>query len=412
MKDWKRRFVIIWTGQLFSVLSSYAAQFAIILWISLETGSAGVLSIATIAGILPQIVLGPLAGVYVDRWSRKWTMIGADGFVALCSAVMAVLFYFDAVPLWGVYLVLMLRSIGSAFHAPAMKSSVPLLAPQSELNRIAGVNQTIQSVSSIGGPVIGAILITSLNMTAVMLLDVVGAAIACVALLFVDIPNPLASKKKNHILRDMKDGFIAILSNRGLSWVMLMEVVGTFFIMPIISLLPLMTIEYFKGGAFEVSMVEMSFGLGALLGGVLLGVWNPKVRKVSMISCSYFLYGIAFTINGMLPSSAFYVYVACNFIQGIILPFYAGPFTALLQTQVDPAYQGRVFALFDSLSLMPSVFGLLALGVLADLIGITTIFIIGGIAVVIASVVLISIPSVRSMEAAPDKEGLIPADCE
>lgn len=412
MNNWKRRFIVIWTGQLFSVLSSSVAQFAIILWISLKTGSAGVLSIATIAGILPQILLGPFAGVYVDRWSRKWTMIGADGFVALCSAVMAVLFYFDMMPVWGIYVVLMLRSVGSAFHAPAMKSSMPLLAPASELNRIAGINQTIQSVSSIGGPVIGAILIVTLDMTAVMLLDVVGAAIACGALMFVDIPNPPVVEKKNHILRDMKEGFMAIMSNRGLSWVMLMEVCGTFFIMPIVSLLPLMTINHFAGEAFEVSMVEMSFGIGTLLGGVLLGVWNPKYKKVSLISGSYFLYGIAFAVSGLLPSSAFYVYVALNLIQGIILPFYAGPFTALLQTQIQPAYQGRVFALFDSLSLMPSVFGLLALGVLADLIGISTIFVIGGVAILFVGAVLISIPSVRTMEETAQKNRVSLADCE
>lgn len=403
MNSWKRPFIIIWTGQLFSVLSSAVAQFAIILWISLETGSAEVLSLAMIAGMLPQILIGPFAGVYVDRWSRKWTMIGADGFVALCSAVMAVLFYLDMMPVWGIYIMLMLRSVGSAFHAPAMKSSIPLLAPESELNRIAGINQTIQSISSIGGPVIGAILIVSLDMTAVMLLDVVGAAIACGALLFVRIPNPPVAEQKNHVLKDMKDGFIAIMSKRGLSWVMLMEICGTFFIMPIVALLPLMTINHFHGGAYQVSTVEMLFGVGALLGGVLMGVWNPKVKRVALISGSYILYGIVFVISGMLPSTAFFLYASLNLIQGIILPFYAGPFTALLQTQVEPAYQGRVFALFDSFALMPSVFGLLALGFLAELIGISTIFVIGGIATFLTGLILISIPSVRAIEKSKPK---------
>lgn len=80
MNNWKKKFIIIWSGQLFSILSSSIAQFAIVLWISLETGSAEVLSFATIAALLPQVVLGPFAGVFVDRWSRKWTMILADSF--------------------------------------------------------------------------------------------------------------------------------------------------------------------------------------------------------------------------------------------------------------------------------------------------------------------------------------------
>ena len=85
MNNWKKKFIIIWTGQLFSILSSSIAQFSIVLWISLKTGSAEVLSFATIAALLPQALLGPFAGVFVDRWNRKWTMIGADSFVALCS---------------------------------------------------------------------------------------------------------------------------------------------------------------------------------------------------------------------------------------------------------------------------------------------------------------------------------------
>lgn len=95
MNNWKKKFIIIWSGQLFSILSSSIAQFAIVLWISLETGSAEVLSFATIAALLPQVVLGPFAGVFVDRWSRKWTMILADSFVALCSSIIALLFYLD-----------------------------------------------------------------------------------------------------------------------------------------------------------------------------------------------------------------------------------------------------------------------------------------------------------------------------
>ena len=77
MNNWKKKFIIIWTGQLFSILSSSIAQFSIVLWISLKTGSAEVLSFATIAALLPQALLGPFAGVFVDRWNRKWTMIGA-----------------------------------------------------------------------------------------------------------------------------------------------------------------------------------------------------------------------------------------------------------------------------------------------------------------------------------------------
>lgn len=401
MNNWKKRFVIIWTGQLFSILSSNVAQFAIVLWISMKTGSAEVLSFATIAALLPQIVLGPFAGVFVDRWSRKWTMIGADGFVALCSAVMALLFYLDCMNPGYVYLLLMLRSAGSAFHAPAMKSSVPLLAPQQELLRIAGINQMIQSVCMIGGPAIGAVLVVSFDMTVVMLLDVAGAVIACTALLFVTIPDPEKISGKGSargVLADLSAGFRAIRTDRGVSWLMTTEVLVTFFVMPVVALLPLMTLKVFSGTPYQVSLIEILFGVGTLAGGAWLGVWNPKVGNVPLILSAYAVIGFALLACGLLPPSAFAWYAALTVVQGIALPFYAGPFTALLQQRIEASVMGRVFSLFDSISLLPSIFGLLAAGFFADRVGIAAIFALGGLATALTAVVAFLIPSVRNLE--------------
>ena len=141
MKSWKQTFAIIWSGQLVSILSSSVVAYAIVFWMSLETRSPEVLALSAISGMLPQALLGLFVGVYVDRWDRKRTMILADSFIALCTLGLAVLFWLDAAELWHVYLLLACRSVGSAFHVPAMQASVPLLAPASQLTRIAGVNQ-------------------------------------------------------------------------------------------------------------------------------------------------------------------------------------------------------------------------------------------------------------------------------
>lgn len=98
MPDWKRVFMIIWTGQLFSTLSSAVVGYAVVFWLSVETKSAEVLAFATIAALLPQLLLGPFTGVYIDRWNRKKIMIWADLFIALCSLVMAILFLEGHVP--------------------------------------------------------------------------------------------------------------------------------------------------------------------------------------------------------------------------------------------------------------------------------------------------------------------------
>ncbi len=399
LHNWKKKFAIIWSGQLFSILSSATAQFAIVLWIGMETGSAEALAYATISGLLPQIVLGPFAGVFVDRWNRKWTMIGADLFVAFCSALIALFFYLDTVELWAIYILLTLRSIGGAFHSPAMKSAVPLLAPKSALVRIAGVNEVIQSISIICGPILGAIGLLHFGMSAVMLLDVAGAIIACTALVFVRIPKVTqAAQSAKSILRDMASGVSIIWKNKGISWLMGCEIVINFFVMPIVAVMPLMTLQYFKGSPYQVSLIEGLYGLGLLIGGLALSLWNPKIKKTVLIVFGFSALGIALATCGVLPPTYFTAYAVMTILQGLAVPFFTGPYTVLVQTQFDPKYLGRVFSISGSIVQLPAMLGLLFAGILADDIGVEKVFLIGGIVVTTTAIFLSLIPAVRRLE--------------
>ncbi|MDR2065674.1 MAG: MFS transporter, partial [Prevotellaceae bacterium] len=240
MKDWKRIFLIIWTGQFASLLSSAVVGFAVILWLGFETKSAETLALASIAAFLPQALIAPFAGVYIDRWDRKKIMIGADVFIAFVTLLMALLFFFGEAAVGQIYLLLALRSAGSAFHVPAMSASVPLLAPETELTRIAGINQMIQSACNIVGPAIAASLIVWMDIEFILLLDVFGAFVACISLLFVAIPSPESGEKRKPALwKEMKDGLDEILSCRGIAWLMFIAVLSSVCIFPIAALFPL-----------------------------------------------------------------------------------------------------------------------------------------------------------------------------
>lgn len=399
MSSWKKKFVIIWSGQLFSVLSSSIAQFSMVLWIGMETNSAEALAYAAIAGLLPQILLGPFAGVFIDRWNRKWTMIGADLFVAICSAVIALVFYLDIVEFWILYILLMLRSVGSAFHAPAMKSVIPLLAPKSALVSIAGINEIIQSVSIICGPMLGAICLLKFGMSTVMLLDVLGAFIACLSLFFVVIPHVKQEvRSRRGITNDMKEGAAVILRNKGMTYLMIAEIVVNFFIMPIVAVMPLMTLQYFKGSAYQVSLIEGCYGIGLLVGGTILSLWNPKVRKVILIVFGFSGLGIILAICGALPSASFTLYAILTIAQGLAVPLFTGPFTVLIQTQFNQDYLGRVFSISGSVNQLPAMIGLLFAGFIADGIGVEKLFLFGGLIVAATGAFLFFIPAVQELE--------------
>ena len=261
--------------------------------------------------------------------------------------------------------------------------------------RISGVNQMIYSISSITGPAIAALLINLFDMTYVLMLDVIGAAIACTSLLFVFIPNPEKPENtERNILKEVKVGLHAIFSKRGLAWLFLCEVVVMFFILPISALFPLFTIEYFMGGSYEMSIVEIAWGIGMLLGGALLGIKMMKqFNKVILIAITCIIVGLTFLFSGVLPSNGFIAFAVLTGIGGIAVAIWSGSFTVILQTKIDQSVLGRAFSIYDSLTLMPSIPGLLATGFIAEAIGLTNAFIYSGIAVCMVGVVLFFIPS-------------------
>ena len=400
MDNWKRVFAIIWTGQFLSILTSSIVNFAIVLWLSLETGSAEVLAFATMAALLPQSVLGLFTGIFIDRWKRKRVMIMADSFIAFCTLILAVLFYFDLAKISHIYVLLALRSVGSAFHMPAMQASVPLLAPKSELMRIAGINQVIQSVCNIAGPALAGLFITMMKMTNILLLDVAGAAFACLSLCFVFIPDPSHEERNSelHLWREAKEAIMEVRNQYGLSWLFLLSILATFVIMPVSVLFPLMTLNHFAGNAFQVSLVEVSWGGGALLAGALLGLKKYRWNEILLINGMYIALGLTFLFSGLLPVSGFIWFAVLTALGGVCGSLYFATFTTVIQSRIDPGVMGRVFSFYMSFSMLPSMIGLLSTGFLADSIGLGNTFIISGGFLCLIGIISFFIPSLLSLK--------------
>lgn len=400
MDNWKRVFAIIWTGQFLSILTSSIVNFAIVLWLSLETGSAEVLAFATMAALLPQSVLGLFTGIFIDRWKRKRVMIMADSFIAFCTLILAVLFYFDLAKISHIYVLLALRSVGSAFHMPAMQASVPLLAPKSELMRIAGINQVIQSVCNIAGPALAGLFITMMKMTNILLLDVAGAAFACLSLCFVFIPDPSHEERNSelHFWREAKEAIMEVRNQYGLSWLFLLSILATFVIMPVSVLFPLMTLNHFAGNAFQVSLVEVSWGGGALLAGALLGLKKYRWNEILLINGMYIALGLTFLFSGLLPVSGFIWFAVLTALGGVCGSLYFATFTTVIQSRIDPGVMGRVFSFYMSFSMLPSMIGLLSTGFLADSIGLGNTFIISGGFLCLIGIISFFIPSLISLK--------------
>ena len=399
MESWKKTFAVIWSGQLASILSSEVVAYSIIFWMSLETGSAEVLALAAIAGMLPQSLLGPLVGVYVDRWDRKRTMILADSFIALCTLALTALFWLGAARMWHIYILLACRSAGSAFHIPAMQASVPLLAPASQLTRIAGI---IASLSSIAGPALGALLINLTSIGNILLLDVAGAAIACISLLCVRIPNPARdTTRKPDLWREFREGFSAMHAIPGMGWFFTLAIVVWFFIMPVGVMFPLMTLQHFGGGAFEMSLIEIVWGGGALVGGAVMGARTYRVSRIVLVNLMYLVVGLSFALSGLLSPAGFLWFALFTAAAGISSSVFNASFVSVVQTRIEAGMLGRVMSLYRSFGLLPAALGLLGTGFLAENVGLTTTFVVAGTIIVAVGAAGFFIPSVMRLDRNP-----------
>ncbi len=381
---WKRDFFMIWTGQAISLITSAILQMTIIFYITEKTGSAMVLSIASLVGFLPYAVFGPVIGVLVDRYDRKKIMIGADLMIAAAGALLAIIGLYMELPVWMVMAVLFIRSIGTAFHSPALSAVTPLLVPEQQLTKCAGYSQSLQSISYILSPAAAAFLYSVWELNVIIAIDVLGAIIACIAMVLVHIPK-LSVKQQSlnlNFLKEMKEGFVVLKGNKGLFVLLLIGTLYMFVYMPINVLYPLISMEYFNGTPINVSITEIAYASGMLAGGLILGQLGKFKKRITLITASIYMMGASLTISGLLPSSGFVIFVICCVIMGLSVPFYSGVQTALFQEKIKPEYLGRVFSLTGSIISITMPVGLILSGTFADRIGVNHWFLISGILII------------------------------
>jgi DHA3 family macrolide efflux protein-like MFS transporter len=400
-RRWKAPFFTIWGGQALSIVGSQLVQFALIWYLTVETGSATVLATASLVATLPSVILGPFVGTLVDRWNRRWIMVLADGVVALATVGLAVLFALDAVAVWQIYAVMLVRSLAGSFHGNAMSASTSLMVPVEHLTRIQGLNQMLNGGLNVISAPLGALLLGLLPLQGILAIDVTTALIAILPLFFIKIPQPERREQQAaqaNVWQDFQAGFRYILGWPGLLIVSLMTIGINFTIIPAFSLLPLMVREYFGGNAVHLSWVESAMGIGMIAGGALLGVWGGFRRKILTSMMGLIGMGAGTLVLALAPSSAIVLAVGGAFIFGAMNPITMGPFFAVIQSRVEPDMQARIFSLLSSVGAGMAPVGLMIAGPVSDRLGIQTWFFLGGAACVLMGVTGLFIPAVMRIE--------------
>src|SRR5687767_895302 len=382
--NWAVRYFTLWTGQALSLLGSQLVQFAIIWHLTQTTNSATTLAIASMMGLLPQVLLSPFIGTWVDRGSRRLILIAADSTVALVTLVLAALFASGLIQVWHIYLALFIRAVAGGFHQSAFGASVVLLVPKEHLARVQGFNQALNGGLNIVSAPLGAYLLSVLPMQAILGIDVGTALLAVSILLFVRIPQPERSAQTpSTFWQDFRAGFRYIMAWRGLVILLGLVMVINFFYSATEPLTPLLITNHFRGGAVQLGWWLSSFAVGTILGGLILGAWGGFKRKVVTAQLGLILMGLSTAIVGIVPSDLFWVGLFANSAAGLLLPIINGSFGATLQASIAPEMQGRVFAFIFSAAMLVSPIALIVAGPFADAFGLQLWFLIAGISCVL-----------------------------
>lgn len=402
-----RTFWTIWTGQTLSLVGSQASQFALIWWLTEETGSPAILTTATLLALLPTVVLGPAIGALVDRWSRRVTMIVADGAVAVASLVLAGLFLTGRASTTVILFFILWRAIGGAFHSPAMTATTSLMVPPEHLGRVQGLNQMLQGGMGILTAPLGALLLKLIGMTGVMAVDVVTALFAVVPLMVVSVPEPerrAEAAGTPPVLREIRAGFGYLRSLPGHMALIAFAAGINLFIVPAFALLPLLVLQELRGDAGSQAAITAAFSVGLIAGGILLGVWGGFRRRVHTGLAAIVGLGAATVVLGVTPAGFLALAIAAMLLVGICAAMANGCIAAVLQATIAPAYQGRVFTLMASVATAMTPLGLLLATPVADLAGVRAWYLAGGIACAGFGAAAFLVRPILEMERRPAEE--------
>ncbi len=397
--NWKKTFFTIYSGQAISQFTSAVVQMSLIWYLTAQSKSAAILAIATLAGFLPQAILGPFIGVLVDRFDRKKIMIISDAIIALVALVLAIGGLGQSLPLWMIIAGLFVRSVGTAFHQPSLQAVTPLIVPEEMLTKCAGYSQTLTSVSFILSPVLAGTLYVILPISAIIGIDILGAIAGIITLLMVMIPKvENQSTEKVSLIKESIEGFKVLKNVKGMLEILFIGALFSVVFLPIASLFPLMSLDYFNGTSAHAAVVETLFAVGMLVGSLILGKWGGFKNKIHSMFLAYMGLGLTLAISGIFKPSQFIGFAIMSGLMGLSAPLYNGPFMALLQTKIEPQYLGRVFSLSGSLMSLASPIGLGLAGIFADKVGINHWFFISGILILFIGCLNLIIPAVRNID--------------
>lgn len=383
MKDWKKKGILFLVSQNISLFGSSVVSFAITWYITLETSSGMWMTASILCSMLPQVFISLFAGVWADRYNRKRLIMGADGFIALSTLGLAIVFLQGKESLGLLMVVSAIRSVGAGIQTPAVGALLPQIVPVDKLTRMNGLNQTCSSVLMLVSPAVGAALLATTGVAWAMMVDVITAVMAICVMFFLKVERPQSSGITS-MWHDLKEGISYTVGHPVASRILRYYAIAFFLVTPSAFLSPLMIERSFGSEVWMLSANEIIWTVGAVAGGLFVSVRGHFRDKWRVVAWSYIGFGISFALVGASPF--FWMFLLFMFISGIFMPPMSTAVTVMLQENVESDKLGRVFSVLQIISAAVMPLGMVIFGPMADMTDIRWIMIGTGILLAVTGV--------------------------
>jgi DHA3 family macrolide efflux protein-like MFS transporter len=418
MRTNKRNIVLYLASQIVSLFGSSLAQCVVFWYITLETQSGTMMTVAVIAGFLPTFLVSPFAGVWADRYDRKKIIMLADGLIAVATLALVAAFRLGYGSVWVIIAVMAVRGFGQGIQQPAVSAFLPQLVMPEQLMRVNSINSSAQSAMMLISPALGGVLFTLFPIEVVFAVDVVTAALAIVILRFF-----VKSEKQAISPTREKVSYFGDL-RQGISYIRKHPFVGRFFaymiplsvlIAPVAILFSLQITQKFGADAWRLSVNDAVFAVGMLMGSVLMMTWGGFKNRATTIAVGCAAMSVGTIAYGLVPT--FWLFVAFSVLIGLSMVMFSTPSTVILQEKVDNEYLGRVMSIMSMMMTLGLPVGLLIFGPIADVIGLWLEFVLTGAAMLGITIAFAADRKMRAaglrLDAEPaliNNEPAVPAD--
>lgn len=363
-----RGFVLVWIGQVFSMVGSQMTHFAMGVWAWERSGQATPLAMVAFFSFAPLIVFSPIAGVLVDRWNRKLVMAVSDIGAGLVTMVVFILLMTGSLEIWHLYLTGAVAGIFGAFQWLAYSAAITLMVPKKHYARTSGMISMAGSGVGIIAPIMAGLLLPMIGFSGIIAIDLLTLGIALFFLMIVLIPEP-TSKQVDHskgaFVRELIYGFRYLFDRKSLLYLQLVFFMGNLFFMIGYTLLTPMVLASTQGNAAILGSVQSAGAIGGLVGGLILTAWGGPKQKIHGILLGWIGVGIL-GMGLMGVGRALPFWLTAHFIMMSINPLINGSSQAIWQSKVAPEVQGRVFSVRRFIAQITAPISMAVAGPLAD----------------------------------------------